>query len=432
MLESQFHFQSFFSLFLATATTIYAVPAPLDTPAASHLYSNGAVIFAPYADIGSGFKPTKGLSYSLGFVNADCSTFKAVVAQGQPLDSIKPLVDEIKNGGGVPILSLGGALQSPQGSMPAVCAAQASKSPQQLADLYQSFVDFYAVSALDFDIEGANAENKASVDLRSKALALFQAKNPSVAISFTLPVAVSGLVESGLNNLKSAQANGVRLDIVNIMAMDYGGPISDMGKTAIAASEATIKQIASISFPVNPKLGITPMTGVNDVVTEVFSPADATTLVTWATSKKDQVGFLSFWSVNRDSSGEFSKIFSAFASGSPAPPSLPPSTSKVAELPPSSNPSTSAPDTPAVSVKQAQASDLNLADAAASPPSPSTFSASESCSVATSTITCASSTSYAQCAPAAVGDGSGSWVVRSCAVGTRCEMLAALGTALCM
>jgi hypothetical protein len=45
-------------------------------------------------------------------------------------------------------------------------------------------------------------------------------------------------------------------------------------------------------------VGITPMIGRNDEVTEVFTLADMTTLVNWAKSKP--IGMLGMWSVSRD------------------------------------------------------------------------------------------------------------------------------------
>ena len=100
-----------------------------------------------------------------------------------------------------------------------------------------------------------------------------------LSISLTLPVSPIGLIESGLAILESAKAHGARIDIVNIMTMNYGPANLDMGQTAISASEGTLKQIESIGFPKNPRLGITPMAGVNDVQSEMFLPKYAQALL---------------------------------------------------------------------------------------------------------------------------------------------------------
>jgi hypothetical protein len=391
------------------------------------LYYDIGRLFAPYGDIGSGFKPNAGLSYSLGFANVNCGTMAPVIAQGEPLSSITSLVNEIKAANGKVILSLGGALQSPTGTMPAVCAAKASKSAQDVAEIYQTFVDTYSLEFLDFDIEGLNVDNAESLKLRSQAIAILQKKNPFLSISLTLPVAKTGLIASGLAVLESAKTHGARIDIVNIMAMNYGGAISDMGNTAISASEGTLKQIASIGFPKSPRLGITPMSEVNDIQTEVFSLKDAQTLVDWA-SKTPEVGFLSFWSVNRDKKGDFTKILSTFSSSSssslPATylPSTSPSTQEELPQDPiqpssSSEPSQSS-TSPSLQVKASQNQQLSSA-----------VFISSSCSVSLSPIKCASPNSFAQCAPSDSGDGT--WIVRECAGGTTCKTLPDLSSASC-
>jgi hypothetical protein len=45
-------------------------------------------------------------------------------------------------------------------------------------------------------------------------------------------------------------------------------------------------------------VGVTPMIGVNDVTTEVFTTQDAQQLLDFARSK--QIGLLAMWSINRD------------------------------------------------------------------------------------------------------------------------------------
>ena len=47
------------------------------------------------------------------------------------------------------------------------------------------------------------------------------ANNPSVTVSFTLPVLPEGLTQDGKNMLTQAKNGGIDF-LVNIMAMDYG------------------------------------------------------------------------------------------------------------------------------------------------------------------------------------------------------------------
>lgn len=95
----------------------------------------------------------------------------------------------------------------------------------------------------------------------------------------------------------------MRIDAVNIMAMDYGPAYSgDMGtyaEQAATATQAQVKGILGLSDADAWKtVAVTPMIGVNDVVTEVFKVDDATQLVEFARSKG--LGWLSMWSATRD------------------------------------------------------------------------------------------------------------------------------------
>jgi hypothetical protein len=65
----------------------------------------------------------------------------------------------------------------------------------------------------------------------------------------------TGLTADGLNILASAKHDGVKIDVVNIMAMDYGPSVDNggqMGLDAIQAAIATEAQISSLVCP--PKL----------------------------------------------------------------------------------------------------------------------------------------------------------------------------------
>src|SRR5262249_16651545 len=93
----------------------------------------------------------------------------------------------------------------------------------------------------------------------------------------------SGLTADGLNVLASAKHDGLKIDMVNIMAMDYGSSVDNggqMGLDAIDAAIATEKQIAALGL--SSKIGITPMIGVNRISSEVFTLADAQALVHYA------------------------------------------------------------------------------------------------------------------------------------------------------
>jgi len=201
-------------------------------------------------------------------------------------------VQAIQAAGGDVTISFGGAAGQ-EAALTAMTAAN-------LQAEYQSVIDRYHVHSLDFDIEGAAVADQRSLTLRDQALVGLKAANPGLNVSFTLPVLPTGLTADGLNVLASAKHDGLNVDLVNIMTMDYGASVDNggqMGVDAINATIATEKQIASLGLP--SKIGITPMIGVNDVASEVFTLADAQALVNYAQMDAN-VARLAMWSVARD------------------------------------------------------------------------------------------------------------------------------------
>src|SRR5215471_904994 len=94
--------------------------------------------------------------------------------------------------------------------------------------------------------------------------------------------------------------DGVKVDVINVMAMDYGTAVDSggrMGQDAISAATNTAAQISSAGL--GSRVGITPMIGVNDVSTEVFQLSDAEMVLSFAQSSPD-IARLSMWSVGRD------------------------------------------------------------------------------------------------------------------------------------
>ena len=155
---------------------------------------------------------------------------------------------------------------------------------------YQSVIDAYGLTRIDFDIEGAAVADRASIDRRSEALAALQqnaaAAGKPLQVWFTLPVLPTGLTSDGLYVLQSALAHGVTITGVNVMAMDYGdsaapSPGGRMGDYAIEAATSTFGQVkalyggAKTDAQLWAMIGVTPMIGLNDVTTEVFDQAAA-------------------------------------------------------------------------------------------------------------------------------------------------------------
>ncbi|WP_328760353.1 chitinase [Streptomyces sp. NBC_00271] len=172
---------------------------------------------------------------------------------------------------------------------------------------YRTAIDTLKLSRIDLDVEGKELNDQAANDRRNKALAQLQqeyrAAGKELGVNYTLPVAPDGLTDAGKLLLRNAESNGLDVNLVNIMAMDYGRKVDDMGGAAIDAANALHSDLHEIwSSKTDSQLwaieGITPMVGVNDTRSEVFTVEDAEKLVSFATSKKVQQ--LAFWSLNRD------------------------------------------------------------------------------------------------------------------------------------
>jgi hypothetical protein len=197
-----------------------------------------------------------------------------------------------KAAGATPIVSFGGAGGTELG--------MACSSVSSLQAAYQTVIDHLGVTHVDFDIEGAPLDFTNANDLRFKAINGLESANPGLVVSVTLPVLPTGLAADGVAFLNLAKQDGTRIDLINVMAMDYGSSFTgDMGQEAIQAAQSTLAQ-ARADWPADTfaNIGVTPMIGQNDNSAEVFSEADAHTLVTWADGAHP--GRLAFWSVDRD------------------------------------------------------------------------------------------------------------------------------------
>lgn len=313
-----------------TSQSLYATPTPSNVNLGSAAVPSG-LFFAPYVDITTGFSIKKNSNavnskyYTLAFIVAD--------VQGNPSwGGSTPLsqnlyadeVSNIRSNGGDVIISFGGAAGSELAISPL------NNNPETLAFKYQQVIDKYQLKKIDFDIESAAASDKATIDIRNKAIAKLQKMNPGLYVSYTLAALPTGLTEDGLYILKNAKDNKVHIDIVNVMAMDFGPSLAPEGKSkmleyVIKCAQSTQSQLQATGLT-GTKLGITPMIGQNDQLGEVFQLQDAQNLVKFAKSNAF-VGMISMWSLNRDNGNNseslaasskisqspfaFAKIFSA-------------------------------------------------------------------------------------------------------------------------
>jgi chitodextrinase len=285
-----------------------ASSAPLTVTTAAAPQDGAAIqIFAPYIDMGLAqdanllaISQASGIqTFTLAFLQSSGPGTVGWSGVGtinndtlQDGSTILAQVQALQAAGGNVIISFGGA----NGTDPAAAATSA----QQLQAEYQSVIDRYGVNSLDFDIEGAEVADTKSMTLRDQALIGLKAANPGLTISYTLPVLPTGLDANGLNVLATAKKDGLTPDVVNIMAMDYGSSVDNgaqMGADAISAALATESQLSFLGL--NSKIGITPMIGVNDNASEIFTLANAQALESFAAGNPDVVR-LAMWSVARD------------------------------------------------------------------------------------------------------------------------------------
>ncbi|OKJ69665.1 glycoside hydrolase family 18 protein [Streptomyces sp. CB02261] len=286
----------------ATATT---APTPTPTPTATATGAPAtAAKYAPYVD--TSLYPAYDLlatadatgvkEFNLAFITSggSCAPLWGGVTD-LANDMVAAQIGALRAKGGDVRVSFGGAAGHE--------LALNCPSSSALAAAYGKVIDHYRLTKVDFDVEGAALPDTAANTRRSQAIAQLQKSHPGLNVSFTLPVMPEGLTQPGVDLLADAKRNGVRVDAVNIMAMDYGPAYSaDMGTYAVQAATATqaqIKGVLGLSDAAAWKaVAVTPMIGVNDVVSEIFTVEDATQLVDFARSKG--IGWLSMWSSTRD------------------------------------------------------------------------------------------------------------------------------------
>ncbi len=314
------------------ASTLTSTPAATRTSSPTNTATPLAVskIFAPYMDVSFGVSsPIMQLAdngsgnkhYTLAFIlGSDCaaSWFGAYKMDSSGAIVLGKRIDELRTAGGDVIVSFGGAAgRELANTCPDVPALQGQ---------YQAVVSRYTLKTIDLDIEEFSPD---ATDHRNKALKALEAANPGLKVQYTLGVSENGFTQRQLDVLANAKSNGTRIDLVNIMTMDYGHPVPDMYAAAVSAAQAARQQLDGLGFT-STQLGITPMIGVNDSAGETFTLENATSLIAWANN--NGIAELAFWAMPRDngncagrgsaapgcsgieqSAFQFSSIFQGFA-----------------------------------------------------------------------------------------------------------------------
>ncbi len=296
----------------AAGSSAQATPVAVHTAVPGADLGGAATMFSPYIDMAmTQDDDLVAISHASGIQNFTLA-FMLASDHGIGWQGVGAITDDtLVNGTTIlsqvqAIQAAGGHITISFGGAAGQEAALTAPSAAVLQAEYQSVIDRYHINSIDFDIEGAAEhegaaeQNQHSITLRDQAIVGLQAANPDLKVSFTLPVLPTGLDASGLAVLQSAKHDGVRIDTVNIMTMDYGQSVDNngqMGQDAINAAIATEKQLAGLGLTA--KIGITPMIGVNDIASEVFKLADAQAVADYAKTDP-HIALLSMWSVARD------------------------------------------------------------------------------------------------------------------------------------
>jgi Cellulose binding domain/Calx-beta domain/Glycosyl hydrolases family 18 len=250
--------------------------------------------------------------FTLAFITADPANkpawggFAAYDVGNSDFDTqMKSNIAALRTLGGDVMVSFGGAANQE--------LAQGITNVSSLTAAYQSVITTYGLTHIDFDIEGAAVADHASIDRRSQAIAQLQqaatAAGRKLDVWFTLPVLPTGLTADGLYVIQSALRYGVNIAGVNIMTMDYGdsaapSPAEHMGDFAIQAATSLFGQLQTAYNGTQTdaqlwgKIGLTPMIGMNDIQSEVFTPQDAQKMLAFA--QQHGIDRISIWSLNRD------------------------------------------------------------------------------------------------------------------------------------
>lgn len=277
---------------------------PAAAPSVS-VAGNDMPVVAPYLDVAAGNVDVADVADKTGQKDF---TLAALVAKAPnactPVwggrralddDGVTAVLQKISGLGGRVIVSTGGFTGS---YLENVCTAGA------LAAAYAAALTEAGTNFLDVYLE-----QKVTPGTVIAALASLQASRDT-RITLSLPVAgvADGLTADGVALLRSARAAGLSVT-VNALTMNFEAE-GDWGKAMTEATEAVRADVASVWTNLPPgqvyaMLGVTPMIGV-------ATTANVKTLLAYAKSK--HLGFVRFWSVNREAGTAyaFTKLFAAW------------------------------------------------------------------------------------------------------------------------
>jgi hypothetical protein len=275
---------------------------------------------SPIPVVGSGSLVATALpnlgAITLAFASGECGseTWGGIAPDAFASANIQPLV----NAGVSYVISTGGQAGS------FTCGSTAG-----MAQFVSRYASPYMVG-LDFDIEGGQTPAQINNLIANAAYA--HTLYPNLRFSFTLATLAAsdgsygGLNGSGDAVVRAVKASNLTNYTINLMVMDFGGASAgvcvvsngqcDMGQSAIQAARNLEH---TYGIPAS-NIELTPMIGLNDVVSETFTLSDVDTVVNYAVSQG--LAGVHFWSLDRDTpcagnSGYASPICNAVSGTTP-------------------------------------------------------------------------------------------------------------------
>ena len=154
----------------------------------------------------------------LCFFNYDNAQNRMVIGAKapQPLDSINSWIAEARNSGLVDLaISFGGVDQTLNVAEPAYFILDISK----LVSVYQTVIDQFKPTMIDFNIEQESFANQDVLNRRIKALIEIRKNNPELKISLTLPATTGrdnngGFLDFGIKVVKAATNQNFIFDCI--------------------------------------------------------------------------------------------------------------------------------------------------------------------------------------------------------------------------
>jgi hypothetical protein len=297
-----------------------AAPARAAGRAAGQAYSTiPAQVYAPYFET---YLPTSiseiarlsGARYlTLAFVQTPRKGSCTPAWNGQqPLSAGRYLsqIAALRQMGGDVIPSFGGYSADHGGTE----LADSCTSVSKIAAAYELLVSKYHVTRLDMDVEDRSLNNAAGINRRNQAIAMAQswaaARGITLQVDFTIPVEPYGLDPNGLQVLQNAIANGVHIDVVNIMTFDYYQTHEGYVNMPVAAMSAAVNlhnQLAGLYPKATARQlwqmeGMTLMPGIDDrgKIETTYLSGTAQVL---AFASREHMSLLSIWAIQRDNGG---------------------------------------------------------------------------------------------------------------------------------